>query len=169
MQRIEALLRRPWFFGDISLNEAELKLEPFKKLPGSLDGLHFSLPSADITLGTFLVRLNKGTSESIEKTPYTISRISASGDYVHTRVYPSKKHKSHPGFWIRLKIDGGDVSVKQGGFIEDLIERLMIDYPSILRKPCAGYPYADLFSSVQKKGPYENAETSSEDSEADSF
>lgn len=57
----------------------------------------------------------------------------------------------------------------------------MLEHPSILRSlfprhlfaphiliscrnSCSGHPYAELFETAQKIGPYENAETSSEES-----
>eukprot|EP01128_Nolandella_sp_AFSM9_P008353 TRINITY_DN498_c0_g1_i2.p1 TRINITY_DN498_c0_g1~~TRINITY_DN498_c0_g1_i2.p1 ORF type:complete len:584 (-),score=112.98 TRINITY_DN498_c0_g1_i2:95-1846(-) len=146
IDRIYTLLAQPWFFGDITLQDAEKKLEPHKHKPG-----------------TFLLRLNRGGSEAITKTPFTISRIAADGQSYHTRVYPARKGVA--GFWMKIKHnDGVDLTVKQRGGIEDLIALVMHEHPSILKFPCSGHPYADFYNDAKKIGPYENAETSSEES-----
>jgi hypothetical protein len=148
LERLELLLRKAWFFGDVTLNEAEAKLEPHKARPG-----------------TFLVRLNLGTNEAIEKTPFTISRIAQDGDAYHTRVYPSKKGQA--GYWLKVRDAERELTLKQVGELEDLVTKVTLEHPSVLKQPCSGHPYADLFSHVQKKGPYEAADLDSEESADD--
>lgn len=145
LERVEGLLRRPWFFGDVTATEAEAKLEPHRGKPG-----------------TFLVRLNLGTNESIERSPFTISRVAQGGEYYHTRVYPSRKGEA--GYWLKVRVADQEQSLKQSGELEDLVTKLTLDYPSVIKEPCSGHPYADLFCHVQKKGPYENADLDSEES-----
>jgi len=121
----------PWFFGVMSREEAELKLEAFKSRPG-----------------TYLVRLNSGSGAPIESCPYTISRVVENGEYVHTRVQPSQKA---PGFWVKL----GNTKVV-GKNLMTLIANIQIEKLTECSSVCTGHPFANVGkASAQKLGAYD--------------
>jgi len=141
MDRIEAVMKKEWFFGDLGSNEAESKLK------------------LSIKPGIFLVRLNMGGQEAIEKTPYTISRLDQKGKAYHTRVYPSKG----AGFLIKIKKGTDEVKLRnKSSNIEDFVEFVRQEDPSVCGVMCPGYPFKDIFSGeTGKKSQYEEASESS--------
>jgi len=140
--RIEACLREPWFFGELSTTQSEHLLDTQKYAPG-----------------TFLVRLNLGGSEGIETSPYTISKISTNG-LSHIRVYHGKEGK---GFRCKVRYEGKFVTVKSTGTIRDLVAVARQQYPLIFSHVCPGHPFADVFlDQASKLGKYESANKDAE-------
>jgi len=123
-------MKSPWFFGTINRQAAEAKLDPYKGIEG-----------------TFLVRLNTGSGEAIEVSPYTISRIE-NGNFVHNRACPSKKG----GFFIKAKSQ-----IRADGTLQDLVAAILMHADSPCTKVCPGHPFEAIFSSspVQKVGNYQ--------------
>jgi len=124
--RVEAVMREPWYFGDLGTIEAQDKVELYKEEPG-----------------TFLVRLNLGGGAKMEEAPFTITSSTSKGSF-HTRCYIRDKS----GFIVQLK--RGDAKVKiatKSPFIEDLIRELKSKEPMVCGKPVAGSPYAYIFRS----------------------
>jgi serine/threonine protein kinase len=133
-------MKQPWFFGAINRQAAEAKLEPYKAKEG-----------------TFLVRLNTGTGEPIEVSPYTITR-SEGGVFVHNRACPSKKG----GFFIKAK-----TQIRADGTLQDLVQQILMTPDSPCTTVCPGHPFEAIFSTTkgQSKGNYQMNE--GEESEDD--
>ena len=91
LDRILAIMRFGWFFGDMEREECEALLLDLKKKAGLRPSqpIHFS---PNLFLGTFLVRVNLGGSVGPEVSPFTISKVNRSGNVEHHRVYPLKNH-----------------------------------------------------------------------------
>jgi len=107
--------------------------------------------------GTFLVRLNMGGNNPIEKAPFTISRIDTRGKSVHTRIQISK----HGG--IRVKFGTGSSKLKlaqNSNRLVEFIKRLTEQQPSLFAVPCPGCPFKALFSAPEKS-IYEEEESDS--------
>jgi len=139
--RIETVMQKPWFFGDIETVEAQQKVEMHKDVPG-----------------TFLVRLNLGGGAKIEEAPYTITSSSARGSY-HTRCY---KRDGKPGYIVQIK--KGDEKVKivsNSNLIEDLIRKIgdELKEPVLCAHPVSGHPYARIFSGRVQISGYDIADT----------
>jgi hypothetical protein len=138
-QKLELVMKEPWFFGTIDSSEAENILERNKK-----DGL-------------FLVRLNVGGGVPITTSPFTISRVEK-GVCVHTRVYPSSKGEA--GFYIKIEGD----TTKVPGSIVDLILVLQSTKKNICGAVAEGNPFSSLFlSKPKKKGAYQVNDNETDD------
>jgi len=143
LTRIHAVLSQDWFFGAISSADAETSLKLYKDKPG-----------------TFLVRLNMGGNNPIEKAPFTISRIDSRGKSVHTRVQISK----HGG--LRVKVGTGSSKLKlvqSSNRLDEFVKRLNEQQPTLFGSSCPGWPFKALFSAPPEKSVYEEEESDSED------
>jgi len=143
LTRLQAVMSQDWFFGAISAGDAEDQLKLYKDKPG-----------------TFLVRLNMGGSNPIEKAPFTISRIDSRGKSVHTRIQISK----HAG--LRVKVGTGASKIKlaqTSNRLEEFIKRLTEQQPSLFGSACPGWPFKVLFSAPAEKSVYEEEESESDD------
>jgi len=132
LQRMEMVLKSPWFFGTIDAVESENILSHHNKD------------------GTFLVRLNNGGGIPITQSAFTISRVE-NGAFVHTRVYPSQKGEN--GFYI--KIDG--TTTKVAGGITDFILHLQANRKDLCGIVAEGHPFASVFTTKprQNQGAYQ--------------
>lgn len=148
LDRVEAVMKKDWFFGGIESAAAEDKLKEYRQP------------------GTFLVRLNMGGSEAIEKTPYTISRIDPKGKTYHTRVYP----REGEGFLIKVRKGNEEIKLRnKSSNIEDFISYIQSKEPSICGSVCPGSPFKDIFSGEpRKRSPYEEASDSDEEGAGES-
>jgi len=142
LTRIVAVLSQDWFFGAISSGDAEEYLKLHKDKPG-----------------TFLVRLNMGGNNPIEKSPFTISRIDAHGKSVHTRVQISK----HGG--LRVKVGSSKLKfVQSSNHLEEFVKRLIDQQPTLFGSSCPGWPFKVVFSrEPSEKSVYEEQESDSEE------
>jgi len=141
--RIQAVMAQPWFFGVLSASDSEEQLKLYKDRPG-----------------TFMVRLNMGGSNPIEKAPFTISRIDTRGKSVHTRIQVAKH-----GGGFRIKVGTGTSKLKltqTSPVIEEFIKRLREEQPHLFGVPCPGWPFKVLFSAPPEKSVYEEEETDSD-------
>jgi len=142
LTRIYAVLSKDWFFGAISSSEAEEYLKLYKDKPG-----------------TFLVRLNMGGNNPIEKTPFTISRIDSHGKSVHTRVQIKNGG-------MRVKVGTGSAKLKllqSSNNLEEFVKRLTEQQPTLFGSSCPGWPFKAVFSEPPEKSVYEEEESDSED------
>lgn len=130
LNRVLFIMKQNWFYGTKTALEAEAFLENERHTPGS-----------------FLVRLNTGQKVSIEESPYTISHISSSGHYLHTRVYPEQG-----GFYIKL-ING--TKIYSAGLIDSLITKLS---KNICISPCRPTNPFAISLSENIDGVYQNDE-----------
>jgi hypothetical protein len=144
MDRVETVMKKDWFFGDLGASDAESKLKAVGKS------------------GTFLVRLNMGGQETIEKTPFTISRLDDKGKPYHTRVYP----REDAGFLVKIKKGTEEVKLRnKSSNIEDFISYLQSQSNGVCAGVCPGTPFRDIFTGEPvKKSQYEEA--SDDDDEA---
>jgi len=117
-------MREDWFHGDISREEAELKLSDFERK------------------GTFLIRLSTNTPRS---NPFTLSMVNKNSDTVHLRIKRTKDKKLK----LFIKKKGEVVEI-----VETNLEGLVNTAKSTLglSKPCLGRKYKDIFK--KKKGVY---------------
>jgi len=136
--RVEDVMKQPWFFGDIDTIEAQEKVEMHKATPG-----------------TFLVRLNLGGSAKVEDAPYTITSSSVKGSY-HTRCYTRQEKV---GFIVQIKKGEEKVNkvASNSSLIEDLIRKLC-ELKDICVTPVPGHPYARIFSERVEKSGYDIAD-----------
>jgi len=127
MDRVEAIVKKPWFFGGLSSLETEQNLSQYSNKPG-----------------TFLVRLNMGGNEPIDKTPFTISRIDQNG-FVHTRVYPLI---DGGGFIAEVTKKGKEkVKIqKDSPNLDEFIVHIQNSLPDIFSEICPGHPFRRIFS-----------------------
>jgi len=129
--RIEEIMRQPWFFGDIETLEAQTKVE------------NVGVP------GAFLIRLNLGGGAKIEEAPFTITTAAAKGSF-HTRCY---KRLEKDGFIVQIK--RGDEKVKivtKSNVIEDLVRELQHKEKQLCGSEIKGSPYEGLFSKRTVSG-----------------
>jgi serine/threonine protein kinase len=132
LQKMEMIMKCPWFFGTLDSAESENILSHHANKEG-----------------TFLVRLNNGGGIPITQSAFTISRIEK-GAMVHTRVYPSQK--GDPGFYI--KIDGA--TTKINGSICDFIVGLQQNKKEICGAVAEGHPFQSIFSmKARSQGAYQ--------------
>jgi len=146
VDRLENTMRNDWFFGDMLSGPAEDALKVHKDTPG-----------------VFLVRFNMGGGTSIEKTPYTISRIDGNKKLLHTRVYPRKEGS---GFFIQA---GGKEKTKiknNSSGIADFITHIQREDPTMCKTPCPGSPYKSIFIG-RVISPYEEQKSDEEDEDDD--
>jgi len=131
-------LRNPWFFGILSREEAESRLDPYKTQPGF-----------------YLVRLNAGTSSPIETCPYTISRVTdESNPMVHTRIQPSK----NGGYFVKI-----GAANYRGHSLRELMGAIESKKIAECSQVCPGHPFSNIFNA---KGPGKYVPVASE-SESD--
>lgn len=78
LDRILAVMRHGWFFGDIDREESENLLRDLKKKPGICLS---SLCVECLKSGTFLVRVNLGGSLEPSSSPFTISKVNKLCDF----------------------------------------------------------------------------------------
>jgi len=126
--RIEAVLKQPWFFGDIDAIAAQNKVQ------------------ATGTPGAFLVRFNLGSGTPIEKAPYNITTATSTGSF-HTRCY---KRSDHVGLIVEVK--KGEETIKiatKSTNIEDLINDIQRQDKSVCGTPVSGSPFASIFVEKQ--------------------
>jgi len=128
LERLVGVLAQRWFFGAISSEEATDKLAPYQHQKG-----------------TFLVRLNPGGKEPIEKSPFTISRVNEAGAITHIRIRPSTQ-----GYSCSFPIDGEARKVKYKGNFVQFMAQLRHDYPSVFQRECSSYPYDRIFTPRQR-------------------
>jgi len=139
LQKMETVMRQPWFFGTLDATESENVLEHQKKD------------------GTFLVRLNNGGGIPITQSPYTISRVE-NGQIVHTRVYPSTK--GDHGHYI--KIEGA--TTKFNGGICEFISEMQAKHKAICGAVAEGGPFLSLFAvKPRKQGAYQATDINEDD------
>eukprot|EP01127_Copromyxa_protea_P001311 TRINITY_DN11335_c0_g1_i1.p1 TRINITY_DN11335_c0_g1~~TRINITY_DN11335_c0_g1_i1.p1 ORF type:complete len:562 (-),score=141.00 TRINITY_DN11335_c0_g1_i1:40-1542(-) len=142
LEIIYETVRQPWFFGELSREEAETRLDPYKASPGH-----------------YLVRLNSGSSSAIETCPYTISRVQDVDQIVHTRIQPSK----NGGFFVKI-----GTTTHRGPSLRELISTIEQKNIPELSTVCPGHPFANIFT-IKKTGKYHpvvNEEEESEEEEA---
>jgi len=129
------------FFGILSKDESEDKLAPYR------------------VKGTYLVRLNPGTTSPIETCPYTISRVGGNNQFVHTRVQPSAKG----GFFVKI-----EETNCRGSTLLELMEAIAQKELSDVSVICGGHPFTHLFEERQDAGGYElDAEKEQEEEDED--
>lgn len=137
LDRIESAMRCVWFFGGYTSDEAESVLKLYKDRPG-----------------TFLVRLNMGGNNPIEKAPFTISRIDERGKIVHTRI-----QRKDSG--LRIGIGKGDQQFKfsqESYRLDEFIIQLLVRQSKLFNFPCPGWPFQHLFKK-REESVYEGQDT----------
>jgi len=143
LEIIVETVRRPWFFGIMSREEAETRL-------GSSG------------VGTYLVRLNAGLTAPIEPAPYTISRVTDDPANLmsHTRIQPSK----NGGFFVKI----GSTTYR-GASLRDLMSAIEAKTVPECSVTCPGHPFSGIFN-VKSSGKYtpvvESSEEESDEEEA---
>jgi len=108
--------------------------------------------------GTFLVRLNTGEKVSIDKAPFTITRVGDDGNVLHTRVYTKQKGG------LMIKTNEGEKLSARGNSIVDFINFVKTKNANLLTVPCPGWPYEHIF---QEKPPQRSAYDEASDGEVD--
>jgi len=104
--------------------------------------------------GTYLVRLNTGERISIDKAPFTITRVDQQGSVIHTRVYT----KQGGGLMLKTGGEKGEKITSRGNSIPDFITTVNTKNPTLLTVPCPGWPFEEIFSSTPlKRSPYDEA------------
>jgi len=145
LTRITTVMQQDWFFGAISSAEAEDYLKFNKDKPG-----------------TFLVRLNMGGNNPIEKSPFTISRIDSHGKSVHTRVQIPKQGG------LRVKVGSSKLKLVQtSSRLEEFVKRITEQQPTLFGSSCPGWPFQAVFSLGQspEKSVYEEEDDSTEEAQ----
>jgi len=84
------VMKEPWFHGDLPRNTCEVLLSDYVKKKG-----------------TYLVRLS--TTDPIEKSPFTISKVNKKGKVNHQRVFVSRNRQ---GYYVVVKSKNGDKDKK---------------------------------------------------------
>jgi len=128
LDRIESTMKCDWFFGGYSSDEAEAVLKLYKDRPG-----------------TYLVRLNMGGNNPIEKSPFTISRIDERGKIVHTRV-----QRKDAG--LRIGIGKGESQFKfsqESNRLDEFMNQLRVRQPKLFFINCPGWPFQQLFKKPE--------------------
>jgi len=148
LERLAELLLNKWFHGDISREKSESLLAAAEK-------------------GTYLVRLS--ATEPIERAPFTISKVTKTGEINHQRIYanllpttttsttttttttsPNKKNSLSPPLTISYFTHIKHKTAVNTEKAEESLENLMTKVSTQLRlkKICPGWPYGLLFSQV---------------------
>jgi len=135
LNRVLNVMREDWFHGDITREEAELKLSDFERK------------------GTYLIRLS---TNAPRENPFTLSMVNKNGDTVHLRIKRTKDSK------LKLYIKKKGKALK---IVEPTVEALVNTAKSTLglSKPCLGRKYKDIFK--KKKGVYMMSDYSGSDDE----
>jgi len=141
IERLYDVMNKNWFFGPEAAKEAEDRLKLYHNKPGC-----------------FLVRLNMGGGTSIEKAPFSISRVAEDGKVLHTRVYPREKS----GLMIQYGKGPTKIRNKSANLV-DLITTIKNKEPKLLTDACPGWPYEDIFSKAPRpKSAYEEVASDDE-------
>jgi serine/threonine protein kinase len=131
LQRLTGAMKNDWFHGDMERQNCETMLAGFTHAPG-----------------TFLVRLS--TTEPIEKTPFSISKVTRDGTVSHQRVNVKDSGSS---YYVSLKRKDGSLKdiIVAGG-----VENLVNENKSMLglENACPGSAYSALFKDATPKGGY---------------
>jgi len=137
LEIISETVNKPWFFGVLSREESELRLDPYKAAPGH-----------------YLVRLNAGGNMTIEACPYTISRVvqDAEEPIVHTRIQPSKAG----GFFVKI----GENNYKAPS-LHALITKIEVSGAPECSIVCPGHPFSNIFT-VKKAFQYQEVQEEEE-------
>jgi len=131
--RVEEVMKQPWFFGDIDSLSAQEKVQIYKDKPG-----------------TFLVRLNLGDNVKIEEAPFTITASGTAKGSHHKRVYT---RQGKPGFIIELK---GGKEKSDSSCIEDFIRAIQArPDQDLCVTPVTGHPYARIFQKNVQVSDYD--------------
>jgi len=130
LKRIEETARFPYFFGDIDRVNAESLLSAFAKRPG-----------------TFLVRLS--TTEPIERTPFTVSKVSSDGSITHTRV---NFRTDGRGYFISVKTKSGNLQIEAPCPFSALVEKAKKKLK--LREVAPGSKFIGLFKDSGGQSAY---------------
>jgi len=126
---IKSAMQEPWFHGDLPRQNCEAILSDHLKKKG-----------------TYLVRLS--TTDPIEKTPFTISKVNKKGTINHQRVYVNRDRS---GYYIVIKTkDGKDKKIEARGEIEALITKVTSELG--LKYNCPGRKYNELFITNKVEG-----------------
>jgi len=132
MTRMKGVMQNPWFSGDIQKNKCETLLGGFSTQPG-----------------TFMVRLS--TTEPIEKTPFSLSKVSRDGTVSHQRIQARDGAKA---YHIALKKkDGTPFEIEAAGGVEVLVETEGRKHLSLLQA-CPGSPFAEIFAGKKATSGY---------------
>jgi len=130
-------VRKPWFFGVLSREESETRLDPYKAAAGH-----------------YLVRLNAGGSSPIEACPYTISRVTndTAEPIVHTRIQPSKTG----GYFVKV-----GAKTYKAASLRELIDAIEVSGATECSTVCPGHPFSNIFT-VKKAFQYQEVEDEEE-------
>jgi len=120
---IKNAMQEPWFHGDLPRQTCEAILSDHLKKKG-----------------TYLVRLS--TTDPIEKTPFTISKVNKKGTINHQRIYVNRDRS---GYYLVIKTKDGqkDKKIEAKGGIEALISKVTNELG--LKYCCPGRRYNELF------------------------
>eukprot|EP01128_Nolandella_sp_AFSM9_P001212 TRINITY_DN11319_c0_g1_i1.p1 TRINITY_DN11319_c0_g1~~TRINITY_DN11319_c0_g1_i1.p1 ORF type:complete len:700 (-),score=125.94 TRINITY_DN11319_c0_g1_i1:110-2209(-) len=119
------VLKQKWFFGELGSADATRKLEPHIR-----------------TVGTYLVRLNPGGNESIQKSPFTISRVNSDQSITHIRIRQTRR-----GYSLRLLRNDSSLRISTSGGLVELMDKVFHQSRSLCVKICSLYPFAYIFIS----------------------
>uniref|UniRef100_A0A6B2L2I7 SH2 domain-containing protein n=1 Tax=Arcella intermedia TaxID=1963864 RepID=A0A6B2L2I7_9EUKA len=125
VNRVFQVMSKEWFFGLISSSAAQ----------------HILRSSAP---GTFLVRLHMGGNISIDKFPYTISRVDPNGKVVHTRI-----QRVSSGFSVKFGSANKTCLSLTDTTIENFIQYLR-ESSDFMLHVCPGHPFKHLFHTPEK-------------------
>jgi len=150
LERVQLILSQPWFFGKLDYRQSESRL-------------------GNNPTGTFLVRLNTGTSCEVEVSPYTIvartsvkttSNAASSTDSSniygsigtpaanqHLRVYVTANNTG-----LIVKLDNSKYTAMDPYGIHQLISNLQLDSSSaaVFKTACPGSPFQKNLVSTWK-------------------
>jgi len=125
--RVMETMKLPYFHGDISRKECEAFLSSFKK-------------------GSFLIRLS--TTEPVNQSPFTISKVSGKGDINHQRIYVMDKQA---GFYVHTKDKKKKlVNLEVEGPLNNLLKNKKVVKELGLSTACPGSKYMELFQKKKK-------------------
>jgi hypothetical protein len=124
------VMKESWFHGDLPRPQCEALLTDYIKKKG-----------------TYLVRLS--TTDPIEKSPFTISKVNKKGKINHQRVFVSRNRQ---GYYIvvKSKSDQKDKKLEAKGEISNLIAKVAGELD--LKTPCPGRKYGEIFQTNKVEG-----------------
>jgi len=130
VQIVGDVLKEPWFHGDLPRQNSEVLLTDYIRKKG-----------------TYFVRLS--TTDPIEKSPFTRSKVNKKGKINHQRVFVSK---SRQGYYVVIKAKNGDKNkkIEAKGGIGNLIVKIAGELD--LKTPCPGRKYSELFMTNKVEG-----------------